>query len=70
MAPGQRADLIATDGNLLADIKQLPRVKWVMTAGVVYRGSGERGTENGVLDSTFRSPFPVGRYSAFMKGYR
>ncbi len=38
VAPGHWADLIATDGDPLADIKELQRVTWVMKGGVVYKG--------------------------------
>jgi imidazolonepropionase-like amidohydrolase len=36
LAPGRYADLVAVDGNPLADITELERVKWVMKGGVVY----------------------------------
>ena len=35
--PGYIADLIAVDGNPLADIAALQRVRFVMKAGVVYK---------------------------------
>jgi imidazolonepropionase-like amidohydrolase len=38
VATGHWADLIATDGDPLADIKELQRVSWVMKGGVVYKG--------------------------------
>jgi imidazolonepropionase-like amidohydrolase len=34
LAPGYYADLIAVDGNPLADVSALERVRWVMKAGV------------------------------------
>jgi imidazolonepropionase-like amidohydrolase len=37
---GKWADIIAVDGNPLADVKLLQDVKFVMKAGVVYRGVG------------------------------
>ncbi|HET7025052.1 MAG TPA: amidohydrolase family protein [Gemmatimonadales bacterium] len=37
VAAGRYADLIAVDGDPLADITQLERVTWVMKGGVVYR---------------------------------
>ncbi len=43
IAPGRYADLVATDGDPLADISELLRVSWVMKGGVVYKGSGEQG---------------------------
>jgi imidazolonepropionase-like amidohydrolase len=38
VAPGHWADLIATEGDPLADIKELQRVSWVMKGGTVYKG--------------------------------
>jgi imidazolonepropionase-like amidohydrolase len=35
--PGKYADLIAVEGDPLADISLLERVQWVMKGGVVYR---------------------------------
>src|SRR5262245_1748161 len=40
--PGKFADLIAVDGDPLADITQLEHVTWVMKAGTVYKGAGQR----------------------------
>jgi imidazolonepropionase-like amidohydrolase len=37
IAPGFAADIIAVDGDPLADIKQLEAVKFVMKDGVVYK---------------------------------
>jgi len=37
VAPGLYADLIAVDGDPLADITELERVKFVMKGGTVYR---------------------------------
>jgi imidazolonepropionase-like amidohydrolase len=37
VAPGLYADLIAVDGDPLADVTELERVRWVMKGGVVYR---------------------------------
>jgi imidazolonepropionase-like amidohydrolase len=37
---GKWADVIAVDGNPLADVKLLQDVKFVMKAGVVYKGPG------------------------------
>jgi imidazolonepropionase-like amidohydrolase len=42
VAPGLYADLIAVDGDPLADVSELERVRWVMKGGVVYKD--ERGT--------------------------
>jgi imidazolonepropionase-like amidohydrolase len=39
---GKWADIIAVDGNPLADVKLLQNVKFVMKAGVVYKGVGSR----------------------------
>ena len=38
LAPGFYADLIAVDGDPLADVSQLERVRWVMKGGVVSFG--------------------------------
>jgi len=38
IAPGKHADLVAVDGDPLKDITELERVKWVMKAGVVWKG--------------------------------
>jgi imidazolonepropionase-like amidohydrolase len=40
VAPGVYADLIAVDGDPLADVSELERVTWVMKGGVVYRAAG------------------------------
>ncbi|HEV7555197.1 MAG TPA: amidohydrolase family protein, partial [Kofleriaceae bacterium] len=37
IAPGKHADLVAIDGDPIADITELQRVKFVMKAGVVFR---------------------------------
>ena len=39
---GKWADIIAVDGNPLADVKLLQDVKFVMKAGVVYKGGAEK----------------------------
>jgi imidazolonepropionase-like amidohydrolase len=36
-APGFYADLIAVDGDPLADVSELERVRWVMKGGTVVR---------------------------------
>jgi imidazolonepropionase-like amidohydrolase len=38
VAPGFYADLIAVDGDPLADVSELERVRWVMKGGEVVRG--------------------------------
>jgi imidazolonepropionase-like amidohydrolase len=38
IAPGHYADLVATDGDPLADIAELLKVSWVMKGGAVYKG--------------------------------
>ena len=40
LEPGKWADIIAVDGNPLDNIKLLQDVKFVMKAGVVYKGPG------------------------------
>jgi imidazolonepropionase-like amidohydrolase len=37
IAPGHYADLIAVDGDPLADIRELQRVKFVMKNGRIYK---------------------------------
>ena len=39
---GKWADIIAVDGNPIADVKLLQDVKFVMKAGVVYKGVGSK----------------------------
>jgi len=39
---GKWADVIAVDGNPVADVKLLQDVKFVMKAGVVYKGIGSK----------------------------
>ena len=39
LEPGKWADIIAVDGNPLADVKLLQNVKFVMKSGVVYKSS-------------------------------
>ena len=41
IAAGRYADLVATEGDPLADISELLRINWVMKGGVVYKGNGE-----------------------------
>ncbi|MBM7060541.1 amidohydrolase family protein [Pseudomonas sp. UL073] len=40
IAVGKYADLIAVDGDPLADVKRFAKVGWVMKGGVVYKGAG------------------------------
>ena len=40
LAPGYRADVIAVDGDPLADIRRMQRVSFVMKDGTVYRQDG------------------------------
>jgi len=37
LAPGRLADLIAVEGDALADLKSFERVAFVMKGGVVYK---------------------------------
>ena len=37
LAPGMAADLIAVEGDPLADVTELERVRFVMRAGAVHR---------------------------------
>src|ERR1700733_800497 len=39
---GKWADIIAVEGNPIADVKTLQEVKWVMKSGIVYKGSGTK----------------------------
>jgi imidazolonepropionase-like amidohydrolase len=38
IAPGKYADLIAVEGDAMADLKKLESVGFVMKGGVVYKG--------------------------------
>ena len=38
IAPGKYADLIAVDGDALADLRSFMKVGFVMKGGVVYKG--------------------------------
>jgi imidazolonepropionase-like amidohydrolase len=40
VAPGHYADLVATAGDPLADIRELERVRFVMKGGRVYKQGG------------------------------
>lgn len=42
LEPGKWADIIAVDQNPLDDVRVLQNVKFVMKAGVVYKGPGAR----------------------------
>lgn len=42
VAPGRYADLIAVDGDPLADVTELERVRFVMKGGVVVKEGGKR----------------------------
>jgi len=44
LAPGLEADIIALDGDPLADVTAVRRVVFVMRGGVVYRWSGAKAT--------------------------
>ncbi|HEX4508054.1 MAG TPA: amidohydrolase family protein [Alphaproteobacteria bacterium] len=41
IAPGKYADIVAVDGDPLANVAELEHVKFVMKAGVVYRQDGK-----------------------------
>jgi imidazolonepropionase-like amidohydrolase len=43
LEPGKRADLIAVDGDPLADVTLLKQVQFVMKGGVVFKDLRERG---------------------------
>jgi imidazolonepropionase-like amidohydrolase len=43
LAPGYDADIIALDGDPIADITATRRVVFVMRGGVVYKWTGARG---------------------------
>jgi imidazolonepropionase-like amidohydrolase len=43
LEPGKLADIIAVDGDPLADIRRLQEVRFVMKEGVVYRPAGTAG---------------------------
>jgi len=43
IAPGMEADIIALDGDPLADITAVRRVSFVMKGGKVYRDDGKGG---------------------------
>jgi imidazolonepropionase-like amidohydrolase len=42
IAPGKYADIIAVDGDALADLRSFMKVGFVMKGGVVYKGAGSR----------------------------
>jgi imidazolonepropionase-like amidohydrolase len=41
IAPGMEADIIATDGDPMADITAVRRVSFVMKGGKVFRNDGK-----------------------------
>jgi imidazolonepropionase-like amidohydrolase len=41
LAPGYYADIVAVDGDPLADIEQMQHVTFVMKGGVVYKSEGK-----------------------------
>jgi imidazolonepropionase-like amidohydrolase len=43
IAPGKLADMIAVDGDALADLRSFMKVGFVMKGGVVYKGPGAAG---------------------------
>ena len=43
IAPGKYADIIAVDGDALADLHSFMKVGFVMKGGVVYKGPAEAG---------------------------
>jgi imidazolonepropionase-like amidohydrolase len=45
LAPGKYADIIAVEGDALADLRSFEKIGFVMKGGVVY-GRGEQGTGN------------------------
>jgi imidazolonepropionase-like amidohydrolase len=42
LAPGKYADIIAVEGDALADLRSFMKVGFVMKGGVVYKGAGAR----------------------------
>jgi imidazolonepropionase-like amidohydrolase len=42
IAPGKLADIIAVDGDALADLRSFMKVGFVMKGGVVYKAAGDR----------------------------
>jgi imidazolonepropionase-like amidohydrolase len=48
--PGKYADIIAVEGDALADLSSFTKVGFVMKGGVVYKGPGTRDQGRGVRD--------------------
>ncbi|HET8623620.1 MAG TPA: amidohydrolase family protein [Gemmatimonadales bacterium] len=51
IAPGKFADLVAVDGDGLADLSRFMRPAFVMKGGVIYRDGRRAGSPDGPVDS-------------------
>ena len=54
LAPGKFADIIAVDGDALADLHSFMKVGFVMKGGVVYKGSGAAVAERALRNRRVR----------------
>jgi imidazolonepropionase-like amidohydrolase len=58
IAPGYDADIIAVDGDPVADITAVRRVVFVMRGGVVYKSNGAKGSNSSRLEGAHGHSYP------------